>query len=142
MSTGMNHPQYFKKSPKNEKNKNHICHNDRSLHAEEVAIDNLRNKIDTKKIIDVSLIVIRITLKSNIDTYTLCDSKPCVICLQRIIDCVKYGFRIKKIYYSTQSGEIICYKLRDLIKKKQYISSFYTKTTIPKFYLKNYDIEQ
>lgn len=85
-----------------------------SIHAEHDAILKLK-KLD--KWMKVNLLVIRYT-----KGYELCNSKPCINCLNKMmVDAKKKGYHIDKIYYSnycTFNGiqrNIKCSKLNTLI---------------------------
>ena len=114
----MNHPDYSKHAKTGNDGLS------MSLHAEEVAIDNLpvRKSRKTKK---VSLLVIRISRSSNSKKYILSDSKPCVYCLSKIMKAKEKGYNIKKIYYSSgDTQSIVCVNTRDIIPS---VSKFYRK---------------
>lgn len=87
-----------------------------------------QSRIKTRKIIDVSLLVIRITKSSNVNSYTLTNSRPCIACMSKIQNSIKYGYRISKIYFSNENGDIVFYKLKDIIMEKPFISKFYRKS--------------
>jgi len=112
---------------------------DKSTHAEEMAIDKIQ-KNKTKKKINVSLLVIRITTASTLDSYVLSNSRPCVACIHKIKNMGYHGYKISKIYFSNEHGNIVCYKLRDIVKEKQHISKFYRGTNIPKKYTNEFEI--
>ena len=82
------------------------------------------------KPIKVSLIVIRISQKSTVLSYTLNNSRPCASCISKFKN-VK-GYKIRKIY-SNVSGKITCEKLRDLILQPQHISKYYKYSNTPKY---------
>lgn len=121
----MNHDEYGTKPVK-------FGDMNKATHAEEMAIDKCYLK-KAKKIINVSLIVIRITPSSTPSKYQLRNSKPCVICMHKIANTEYSGYRITTIYFSDDNGNILRYKLRDIIKEKGHVSKFYrlTGATIP-----------
>ncbi|AEX61397.1 putative cytidine deaminase [Megavirus courdo7] len=126
--------------------KSHVCKHrrflsyaDKSTHAEEMALDKLK-KNRSKRIIDVSLIVIRITPSSTPDSYKLANSRPCIGCIHKIKNSFNYGVRINKIYFSNENGEIICYKLRDILSEKQHLSKYHRMSMIPKKYTNEFQI--
>lgn len=122
-------------------NHSKICHTDWSIHAEDMALDRIWKKANrSKKIIELSLLVIRIGLHSSADSFVLSSSRPCISCLHKMINSPKYGYRIGKVYFSNEHGKIVCQKLRDLIREKQKIPKILKKTTIPKIYIKNFTI--
>lgn len=84
--------------------------------------------------------VIRITPASTINFYVLANSRPCIACLYRIKNTINFGYRITKVYYSNENGEIVCYKLRDIVNEKQMLSKYYRKLAIPKKYFNEFEI--
>lgn len=111
-----------------------------SVHAEQMAIDKLPIRT-SKKIIDVSLIVIRISRgTTNYDNCCLGSSKPCIDCVNRINNAIHKGYRINNIYYSQSDGSIAIKKLKDVINEKQYLSKHYINRALPKKY-KELEIE-
>ena len=102
-----------------------------SIHSEEMAIDKLP-KNNSKKIIKVSLCVIRITKASTAHDYTICNSKPCIKCMSLIKNAaLKKGYKINKIYFSNENNEIVCYKLKDLLKEDMHIPKLYQTYGVP-----------
>ncbi len=157
LTTGINHENYTlkKKFPKGknpynkvdmqytctkECNKSTLNYCDKSTHAEEMAIDKLR-KNNKPKLIDISLLVIKITPASTIESYRLSNSRPCIACMYKIKNITYSGYRLSKIYFPNENGQIICYKLRDILKEKQYVSKYYRLATIPKSYLREFEID-
>lgn len=132
----MNHYEYEAKPSKNHRNK--LSYVDKAIHAEEMAIDKIHFK-KARKIINVSIIVIRITLSSTIDCYHLANSRPCIACMHKINNTTPLGFRINNVYFSDNNGNILRYKLRDIIKEKQHVSKFYRIVNIPKYLTYNDD---
>ena len=140
LSTGMNHENHIPKNPMAEKipyenysncnhsncnhHKNHLLYSDKAIHAEEMAIDKI-TKNNKRKLINVSLMVIKISPNSTPDAYHLSNSRPCAICVLKIKNMVYIGYKISKVYFSNKNGEIVCYKLQNLIKEKQYLSKYY-----------------
>jgi tRNA(Arg) A34 adenosine deaminase TadA len=112
---------------------NHEKDNLSSAHAEEVALDKLcRNKTLRKnRIVDVSLLVIRLTCSSTCESYALTQSRPCILCVMRMADALDYGFRVKKVYYSDSDGQIICTKFKDFIQEQHYVTKA-RKKKLPK----------
>lgn len=121
----MNHDEYGTKPVK-------LNNINKATHAEEMAIDKFYLK-KAKKIINVSLIVIRITPSSTPVKYELRNSKPCIVCMHKVSHTEQFGYRINNIYFSDDNGNILRYKLRDIIKEEAHISKFYrlTGATIP-----------
>lgn len=135
LTTGTNHVDHtdIKNTKKNSKNIIHPY--PKTIHAEETAINKIQINKNRKKI-EVSLLVIRITPSSTIDNYRLTNSKPCVSCISKIRNIEQIGYKITKIYFSDEQGDIICYKLRDILTEKQYLTKYYRRTNIPKNLLK------
>ncbi|BCS82940.1 cytidine deaminase [Cotonvirus japonicus] len=104
-----------------------------------MALDKIK-KPKSKKILKVSLLVVRITPSSTPDSYTLINSRPCIACMHKIKNSAEHGIKINKIYFSNELGEVICYKLRDILNEKQHISKYYRMTVIPKEYTRNFEI--
>ena len=122
VSTGQNK---YKINTYNSSNKN------ATIHAEEDAIHNLPPVKRSKKLEEVSLVVIR-TTKHNI----LGNSAPCVHCLKYMKDNAEArGYKIKRIYYSNSQGEIECHNLISLIASDNLHISAYYKTN-------NYDMKK
>lgn len=97
--------------------------NGTSIHAEADAINRLppKNK-HTKKLETVSLLVIKVN-----KTGLLGNSSPCVHCLKTIATKpLEKGYRIDKIYYSTEYGTIECRKFTELLSSDElHISAYY-----------------
>lgn len=111
----------------------------KSIHAEETALDKIKLQ-RSKKTIKASLLVIRLKPASTPDSYSLANSRPCLACLYRIKNSVNNGLRINKIYYSNDDGQIICYKLKDILSEKQHLSKFYRISVVPKEYVRYFGI--
>ena len=94
-----------------------------SIHAEHDAILRLpclKNK--NKKLVKINLLVIRF-----LKTYTLANSKPCLKCIQNMIELPKKrGYKIEDIYYSENDRTIIKTNINKLLNEPvQHISSYY-----------------
>ena len=114
----MNHPDYSKHA------KTGTDGLSMSLHAEEVAVQNLPIR-KSKKLKKVSLLVIRISRSSTSNDYVLSDSKPCVYCLSKIMKATDKGYKINKIYYSVGATQsITCVNVKNIIPS---VSKFYRK---------------
>lgn len=120
-------------------NRKTLTFSDRSTHAEEMAIDKIQ-KNKGRKLIDISLLVIRITPTSTPDSYKLVNSRPCAACVYRIKNMASHGYKISKLYFSNENGDIVCYKLRDIIKEKQFLSRYYRTINTPKIFLREFEI--
>jgi deoxycytidylate deaminase len=99
--------------------------NNRSLHAEIDAIYKLNNLLKKKKnkIDSVNMLVIKVKRDG-----TISNSSPCINCLKKMTEC-PIGYKINKIYYSTNDQNINCEKLIDLINAdKLHVSAYYRNT--------------
>jgi hypothetical protein len=103
-----------------------------SIHAEEDVINKLKPK-KRSNLISVDMLVIKVKRDG-----TLSNSLPCVHCLRTIADMpVVKGYKINKVYYSNDNGDIECQKLHDLINSNNlHVSSYYrnTKYNMNKWY--------
>jgi len=73
-----------------------------TTHAEMDAINKLKSRDRHKKPLKVNIMVIRVNNSGN-----LCSSQPCHKCIEYMKTvAVNKGYKIKKIYYSTATGEI------------------------------------
>lgn len=104
-----------------------VDYNDRPIHAEESAMLNIKyNKnYHNKKITKLSMLVIRIDHSSNVDSYRITSSKPCMSCINKINKYNRFGYMIDKIYYSTNENNIVKTKIKDIMKKEQHVSKYY-----------------
>ena len=129
IAIGINHPTYNYRLPVDFNNcgKKHNGYYDNihygcnSIHAEDMAIDKLPH-INCKRRKKINILVIRITSSSNSEKYKLVNSQPCKNCVEKMS--YIQGYKVKKIYYSNENGEIVCCKLRDLANKSQHITKF------------------
>ena len=65
------------------------------------AINKLKTR-DSKKLLKVNIVVIRVNKSGN-----LCSSQPCQKCVDYMKTvAIQKGYKIKKIFYSTSTGEI------------------------------------
>lgn len=82
-------------------------------HAETNVIKKLRctPKDNKRRRLYIDLISIRLSNHG-----TLKCAKPCVICVRNMLMIQKTGYVIKKIYYSTNEGTIMCTTLNELQK--------------------------
>jgi hypothetical protein len=74
---------------------------------------------------NIDIVVVR--LKNN-GTYG--NSKPCAACLNKLNMCAPVkGYRIRRIYYSDENGEIVKSTLEQLLNEPLYVSkgSHYNK---------------
>jgi deoxycytidylate deaminase len=102
---------------------NHIMADMTSIHAEQDAIQKL--KTNKGRNIKIDLTVIRYNNKNE-----LCESKPCINCLSSMyIDCIRKGYLIKNVYYSTSEGIVVKNKLSRLINTPvQHFTDFFKLT--------------
>jgi len=110
-------------------NQRHKCINKKvrvkTIHAESDAVNRLPPimKINKKKM-NINLVVIRVNKLGN-----LCNSMPCMHCIKMMyIKPRNMGYKIDKVYYSDNNGEIIYCKLNDLLDEEIHISKFYEIT--------------
>ncbi len=86
--------------------------NDPGIHAEHDAILKLKPIKYKKHLINVNILVIRISKRNKLQS-----SKPCINCIQKMKSLPeKKGYRIKNVYYSNDNNEIIksnLYKLEN-----------------------------
>lgn len=146
LATGVNHENYLRTAAQNYQYENKrtthrikLDYSEKSTHAEEMAVDKLKINIKPK-LINISLLVIRITSGSNPNCYHLVNSRPCIACMYKLIHVTQLGYRITKIYFSNEVGEIICYKLRDIMAEKHHASRYYRSSSIPKKFLKQFGL--
>jgi len=95
-----------------------------SIHAEADAINNLQTN-KRRNLISVDILVIKVRRDGK-----LSNSSPCVHCLKHIVDIPSTkGYKVNKVYFSNNQGEIECHKLADLVNSEQlHISSYYRNT--------------
>ena len=96
-----------------------------SIHAEDDAIRRLlinKKGLKIKTLESVNLLVIRTTRNG-----LLCSSIPCIHCIKKISDDpIHKGYKINKIYYSNENGNIEATSLLNLVlSNKCHISSYY-----------------
>ncbi len=87
---------------------NQICVDGTSIHAEIDAMNKFIKNNNVKRKTRVNILVLR-TMSDG----RLKNSKPCRHCVLKMSN-NKY-LNIKNVYYSTENGEIICIKLKDLV---------------------------
>lgn len=155
LSTGLNHQnynyikpmemQYQSQSQSDADNmcecgrRRHLSIHAKSTHAEEMAIDKLiktarKNRKTSRKIIDVSIMIIRVSSKGTPDNFRLSNSKPCSNCLHKISELVMYGYRVTKIYYSGDNNEIVESNIQQLTTDQSVRpSSFYRNANLPTY---------
>lgn len=131
---GFNHTDFSnKKSARNTESSDKCFRDfaiqDKTVHAEEMAINKLlqSNLIGSrrKKKIKLSLLVIRVSTGSSVNNYKLKNSKPCSVCIERILKLRRFGYDINKIYYSDEYGRIIKTNINSLSGSDPYITTYY-----------------
>lgn len=98
-----------------------------TTHAEVDAMNHLPlPKKRTKIITEISILIIKATSNGE-----LRNSAPCVHCLKSMyIMPKKLGYKINRVYYSNNDGDIECNKLIDLLKSdKLHVSCCHRKNT-------------
>ena len=90
------------------------------IHAEVDGLNKLMPLKTKGKLKHVNLIVIRISKKNKLQS-----SKPCIKCIQTLINSKKKGYHIRHIYYSDHNNNIIKTNLNSLLKEDIHISSFF-----------------
>lgn len=98
-----------------------------TIHAEVDAMNHLPYpKKRTKIITNIDILIIKATT-----TGELRNSAPCVHCLKSMyIMPRKLGYKINRVYYSNNNGEIECNKLIDLLRSdKLHVSSSHRKNS-------------
>tara|TARA_Y100000389_G_scaffold186336_1_gene206595 strand:+ start:1730 stop:2104 length:375 start_codon:yes stop_codon:yes gene_type:complete len=89
-----------------------------SYHAEVSALNKLPFNSRKKKI-NIDLVVIRV---SRANTKMSC-SMPCIGCINYMLNVIPIrGYRIKKIFYSTDEGEMKETTLNELMNNKKHIT--------------------
>ncbi len=84
------------------------------MHAEQNALSKLPSLKPTNNPNIIHLLVIRVSGK-----YKMQSSKPCSLCLQTMIHMPqKKGYKIHRIYYSNENGEIVNTTLNALLKQE------------------------
>lgn len=98
-----------------------------SIHAEMDAVKKLPYRAKNKKTKKVDLLVVK-----SSKTHCLSMSRPCIKCIyDLIIEPVRLGYKINRIYFSNKDGEIECRTLSSLAKdKEQHITRAYSKINI------------
>ena len=104
---------------------NHSCANYRmSVHAEEDVINKLK-PMGRNRVINVNMLIVCVT-----ETGKFHDSHPCVHCKKMMMERPsKMGYRINRIYYTTNAGDIEEYTMNNLLlSEKVHISKYYKRT--------------
>ena len=94
------------------------------IHAEHDAIKRLLPLNRTKRMVNINLLVIRVSGKNKLQS-----SKPCETCINTMRTLPeKLGYKIKHIYYSNNTGDIIKTNLQKLEIEDKHYSKYYRKT--------------
>lgn len=94
------------------------------IHAEYDAIRKLLPLRRKRKLMNINIIVIRLSVKNKLQS-----SKPCINCINTMKTLPpKLGYKIVDIYYSNDNGEIIKSSIKNLDSEEPHYSSFYRKT--------------
>lgn len=101
-----------------------------SVHAEEDVINKLK-PMGRNRIINVNMLIVCVT-----ETGKFHDSHPCVHCKKMMMERPnRMGYRINRIYYTTNSGDIEVYTMNNLLlSEKVHVSKYYRRT--------NYNMEK
>lgn len=96
------------------------------IHAEHDAIRKLIPLKRNKKLVNINILVIRLSGKNKLQS-----SKPCINCINMMKTLpVKLGYKIQNIYYSNENGEIIKTSLTSLDNEDKHYSRFYRRHNI------------
>jgi hypothetical protein len=96
------------------------------IHAEYDAIRKLLPLRRNKRLVNVDILVIRVSGKNKLQS-----SKPCVNCIQSMkILPAKLGYRIQNVHYSTNDGSIIKTNLNNLDNEDKHYSRFYKQRKV------------
>ena len=96
------------------------------IHAEHDAIRKLIPLRRNKKLVNINILVIRLSGKNKLQS-----SKPCINCINMMKTLpIKLGYKIQNIYYSNENGEIIKTSLASLDNEDKHYSRFYRRHKI------------
>ena len=91
------------------------------IHAEYDAIRKLVPLRRNKRLVNVDMLVIRVSGKNKLQS-----SKPCAICIKTMKELpTKLGYNIKNIFYSNDDGIIIKTTINELENEEKHYSRFY-----------------
>ena len=94
------------------------------IHAEHDAIKRLLPLNRPKRVVNINLLVIRVSGKNKLQS-----SKPCENCIKTMKTLPKkLGYKITHIYYSNNTGDIIKTNLQKLEIEDKHYSKYYRKT--------------
>jgi len=96
------------------------------IHAEQDAIRKLLPLKRKKRLINVNILVIRISGKNKLQS-----SKPCNICIETMKKISpKLGYNIQNVFYSNNNGDIIKTTLTQLDNEEKHYGKYYRQTNI------------
>ena len=91
------------------------------IHAEHDAIRKLIPLKRNKKLVNINMLVIRLSGKNKLQS-----SKPCINCINTMkILPEKLGYKIQNVYYSNENEEIIKTSLKSLENEDKHYTRFY-----------------
>lgn len=98
-----------------------ILGNSPGIHAEHDAINKIKPIYECKKLQNINLLVIRLSKQKKLQS-----SKPCINCIYKMKSLPeRKGYKIKNIYYSNESGDIVKTNLSSLEKETPHYSTYY-----------------
>lgn len=93
------------------------------IHAEYDAIRKLLPLRRNKRLVNVNILVIRLSGKNKLQS-----SKPCAICIETMKKFPpKLGYNIQNVFYSNDNGDIVRTSLMQLDNEEKHYSRFYKK---------------
>jgi len=94
------------------------------IHAEHDAIRKLVPLKKKKRLVNINILVIRLSGKNKLQS-----SKPCINCINvmKILP-EKLGYKIQNVYYSDNNGNIVKTNLRTLESEDKHYSKYYRRT--------------
>lgn len=105
------------------RSENYYRYHKPGIHAEYATIEKLPDRRN-KKFISVDILVIRFNKQAEMKM-----SKPCYLCLRAMErKALRSGYRINKVYYSNDEGQIVMQKLKDLIMEEDQHQPFYHRS--------------
>lgn len=91
------------------------------IHAEHDAIRKLIPLRRNKKLVNINILVIRLSGKNKLQS-----SKPCINCINMMKTLpIKLGYKIQNIYYSNEKGDIVKSNITTLENENPHYSRFY-----------------
>jgi cytidine deaminase len=95
----------------------------KGIHAEYDAIRKLLPLKRKKRLINVNILVIRISGKNKLQS-----SKPCAHCIETMKSLPpNLGYNIKNVFYSNENGDIVKSSLKELDNEEKHYSRFYKR---------------